>query len=140
MPIVGRGLLGRGDAELSILHVEDAASAFVAAAEGEATGLYHVTDHEPVTVADLFSAFAEKLGASEPRRVPGWLAKYLAGEDTVRLLTSPAPTTAEKFEREFDWRPKYPTYREGLDAVVQQWRTDGILAETPENNEWKAAA
>ncbi|WP_158055926.1 NAD-dependent epimerase/dehydratase family protein [Halorussus halophilus] len=140
LPIVGTGLLGRNDAELSILHVEDAARAFVAAAEGDATGLYHVVDDEPVTVANLFSEFADKLGAPEPRRVPGWLAKYLTGEHTVRLLTSPAPTSAEKFKRDFDWQPKYPTYREGVEAVVEQWNAEGTLTEPAESNEWKAAA
>ena len=137
LPIVGTGVLGRGDAELSVLHVDDAARAFVAAAEGEATGRYHVVDDDPVVVADLFSAFAERLGAPEPRRIPGWLAKYLADADTVRLLTSPAPTTAEKFRREFDWEPQYPTYREGLDAVIRRWTTDGTLVASGRGYDWR---
>jgi nucleoside-diphosphate-sugar epimerase len=128
MPIIGGGLLGRDDAELSLLHADDAASAFAAAAEGDANGLYHVVDEEPVAVADLMRAFADRLDAPEPRRIPGWLAKYLAGEDTVRLLTNSMPTSAEEFKQDFDWEPRYPTYREGLDAVVEQWVDDGTLA------------
>ena len=137
VPILGGGLLGRTDAELSVLHVDDAARAFAEAVEGDSVGLFHVVDDEPVTTADLFRAFADRLGAPTPRRVPGWLAKYLAGEATVRLLTSPMPTTAERFRRDFDWEPEYPTYREGLDAVVERWREDGTLRETADGYEWQ---
>jgi len=137
LPVVGRGLLGRRDAELSLLHADDAARAFATAVEGEATGLYHVVDDEPVAVADFFGALADRLDAPEPRRVPAWLAKRIADEDAVRLLTSPMPTAAERFKSEFGWEPRYPTYREGLDAVVERWLEEGTLAETEEGYEWR---
>ena len=140
LPVVGGGLLGRRDAELSVLHVDDAAAAFAEAVAGEATGRYHVVDEEPVTTADFLRAFADRLGAPEPRRVPGWLAKHLADENTVRMLTSPMPTSAETFRREFDWEPRYPTYREGLDAVVERWREKGTLRESADGDEWRGDA
>ncbi|WP_137287502.1 NAD-dependent epimerase/dehydratase family protein [Halorussus salinisoli] len=139
-PIIGRGLLGRKDAELSFLHVDDAATAFAEATTGEETGLYHVVDEEPVTVAAFFRGLADRLDAPDPRRVPAWVAKYLAGEATVRLLTNPMPTTAEKFRRDFAWKPRYPTYREGLDAVVRRWREEGWLRETGDGYEWSGEA
>lgn len=49
LPIIGGGLLGRRDATLSLLHVDDASRAYVAAIEGEPTGCFHVVDDEPVT-------------------------------------------------------------------------------------------
>ncbi|NHN58905.1 MULTISPECIES: NAD(P)-dependent oxidoreductase [Halorussus] len=140
MPILGGGLLGRKDAELSVLHVDDAARAFAEAVESDSVGLYHVVDEEHVTTADFIRAFADRLDAPEPRRVPVWLAKYLAGEATVRLLTSPMPTTAERFRRDFDWEPRYPTYREGLDAVVERWCGDGTVRETAAGYEWRGKA
>ncbi|WP_076427135.1 NAD-dependent epimerase/dehydratase family protein [Haladaptatus litoreus] len=70
-PILGGGLLGRQDATLSIVHVEDAARAFVAAAESDATGHWHVTDNRPVTLSTFLRRFAERLDAPEPRRIPG---------------------------------------------------------------------
>lgn len=42
LPVVGRGGLGRRDARLSFLHVDDAATAYAAAVEGEVTGTFHV--------------------------------------------------------------------------------------------------
>jgi hypothetical protein len=31
---------------------------------------------------------------------------------------------AVKFRTEFGWAPRYPSYREGLDQVVAQWKFD----------------
>jgi len=56
LPIVGGGLLGRQDAPLSVVHVDDAASAAIAAIDRETGGIYHIVDDEPVTGA----AFLER--------------------------------------------------------------------------------
>ncbi|WP_246998404.1 NAD-dependent epimerase/dehydratase family protein [Halosolutus gelatinilyticus] len=136
LPIVGGGPLGRRDAELSLLHADDAASAFVAAIDADATGLYHVVDDEPVTVADFFTAFAAKLGASTPRRIPGWLARFFVGQEQVNVLTKPFPTTADRFRQTVGWEPAYPTYREGLETIVPAWVEDGTVEDTGSGYEW----
>ncbi|WP_435359080.1 NAD-dependent epimerase/dehydratase family protein [Haloarchaeobius sp. DFWS5] len=125
LPIIGSGLLGRGDAELSPLHADDAARAFVAAVGGDATGLFHVVDDETVTAAKFFRAFADRLDAPTPHRIPSWLARPLAGRDSVRFFTRPMPTSNDRFRAAFDWAPELPTYREGLDRVVAQMIEEG---------------
>ncbi|WP_436933529.1 NAD-dependent epimerase/dehydratase family protein [Halovenus marina] len=129
LPIVGGGILGRQDAELSFVHADDAAAAFVAAVESDASGVYHVVGDEPVTGAEFFKSFADLLDEPEPSRIPAWLARFFVGSVAARLLTSPMPTTNEKAKRELDWDPAYPTYREGLKQVVETWESDGTLAE-----------
>ncbi|WP_049971762.1 NAD-dependent epimerase/dehydratase family protein [Haladaptatus cibarius] len=136
-PILGGGILGRKDATLSIVHVEDAARAFAAAAESSATGLWHVTDNRPVTLFEFLRTFADRLDAPEPRRIPGWLARPLVGKSSVRLLTNSAPTSNAKFRETFDWEPAYPTYREGLQDVVEAWREAGTLVKRPDGYEWR---
>lgn len=136
LPIVGRGLLGRKDAELSFLHADDAARAFVAALNTDATGIYHVFDGNPVTVADFFTVFAEKLDAPEPSRIPGWVARFFVGKVNANTLTTPMPTTNEKFQQEVSWEPQYPTYREGLEQVVRTWESDGTLRKAHGEYEW----
>ncbi len=128
LPVVGGGLLGRRDAELSFVHADDAAAAFVAAVEAGAEGRYHVVDDEPVTGAAFFRTFAELLDAPAPNRVPGWLARFFVGKVAATALTSPTPTTNAKARRALGWEPAYPTYREGLRQVVETWRSDGTLA------------
>jgi len=128
LPIVGGGLLGRRDAELSLIHADDAACAVAESVDAGVAGLYHVVDDEPVTVADYFKTFADLLDAPAPSRIPWWVARPFAGKDMVTFLTSPMPTTSEKFRRATDWEPDYPTYREGLRQIVATWEEDGTLA------------
>ncbi len=128
LPIVGSGLLGRGDAELSLIHADDAARAVAISVDESVAGRYHVVDDQPVTVAEYFQTFAELLDAPAPSRVPWWVARLLAGKDMVRFLTTSMPTSNEKFKRATDWEPEYPTYRDGLQQIVETWENDGTIA------------
>lgn len=136
LPVLGGGLLGRRDAELSFLHADDAALAFADAVEADATGLYHVVDDRPVAAAAFVAELADLLDAPEPSRLPGWLARFFVGTVTAEMLTSPMPTTSERFRAAVGWEPTYPTYREGLAQVVETWRNDGTLRETADGYEW----
>jgi nucleoside-diphosphate-sugar epimerase len=136
LPVIGGGLLGRRDAEFSVLHADDGARALATAVEAGKDGLWHVVDEEPVAVATLLERMAGMLESPSPRRVPGWLVRILADEQTARFMTSPMPTSNSKFSREFDWEPEYSTYRKGLEQVVQRWLADGTLRERDGGYEW----
>ncbi|WP_440991594.1 NAD-dependent epimerase/dehydratase family protein [Haloarchaeobius baliensis] len=125
LPIVANGLLGRDDAALSFVHVDDAASAFAAAVDGDATGTFHVVDDRPTTYATFLRTFAELLDAPTPRRVPAWLAGFAIDDNMRRLLTRPMPTSNDRFREAFDWEPAYPTVEEGLAQVVSRWQETG---------------
>jgi nucleoside-diphosphate-sugar epimerase len=125
LPIIAGGLLGRDDAALSFVHVDDAASAFAAAVDGDATGTFHVVDDDPTTYAEFLQRFAERLDAPSPRRVPGWLAAVAIDDNTRRLLTRPMPTSNDRFRQAFDWAPEHPTVEQGLDQVVSEWEQAG---------------
>lgn len=126
LPIPGAGLLGRQDAVVSPLHADDAASAFLAAVEAGGGGRWHVVDDHPVTYAALLRAFADRLGAPAPRRVPAWLLVPVLGRDTVRGFTRSAPTSNGRFRDATGWAPAYPSYREGIDQVVSTWESTGF--------------
>ena len=114
-------VMGGGDALWAMIHTDDAASAYVAAAEKPAGGVWHIVDNEPVPVRSFLNEFAARLGAPAPRRVPVWLARWLAGEQAVNYFTRSTRTTNARFRRDFGWTPKYPTYREGLDQIIAEW-------------------
>lgn len=139
LPIVGGGLLGRSDAAMSLVHVDDSARAFATAIDEGVTGLYHIVDEEPVTGADLFTDFADRLGAEEPSRIPGWLARFFVGKVNAKGFTSPFPTTNERFKQETGWEPAYPTYRDGLQQVVETWVNEGTLTETTDGYAWNGS-
>ena len=117
-------IIGRGDAVWAMIHTDDAASAYVAAAEKPRSGVWHVVDNEYVSVRTFLEEFAQRLGAPHPLRVPVWLARLLAGEMAVRYCATPMKTTNARFRHDFGWTPKYPTYREGLDQIVAAWNAE----------------
>lgn len=117
-------LIGGGRAVWSSIHSDDAASAFVAAAEAGKEGLWHVVDDEPAPLREVLLEFARQLGAPAPRRVPVWLARLAAGRDSVKFLNTSTRTTNSRFRRDVGWSPRFPTYREGLTQIVAEWRKD----------------
>lgn len=136
LPVVGDGLLGRGDVTFSFLHVDDAARGFATALDHELTGLYHLVDDASTTTAAFFRQFADLLDVPEPRRLPWWLVRPVLGEVTTNLLRTSMPTTNRRFEQATGWQPKYPTHEDGLKQVVETWRNDGTLEETEEGHVW----
>jgi len=136
LPVVGGGALGRRDAELSWLHADDAARAFAAAVDAEASGLFHVVDDRPATAAEFLGELADRVDASAPRRIPAWLARAFVGAENATLLSQPMPTTAEQFRSATGWEPVHPTYREGLRQVVEAWKRDGTIREAADGYEW----
>lgn len=128
-----RGLLGRrlpvvgaGCAVSANLHAEDAAAAFVAAAESGRAGLWHVTDDEPLTVREMLLEFARRLGAPAPRRVPLWLARLFVPKGVLEFFTRSTRTSNRLFREEAGWAPRFPSFRAGLGDVIETWRTEGF--------------
>src|SRR4029077_13578052 len=117
-------IIGSGEAVWAMIHTEDAASAYVAVAEKPLSVVWHIVDNELVEVRAFLKEFAARLGAPAPRRVPVWLARWLAGEQAAEYFTWSTRTTNARFRRDFGWTPRYPTYREGLDQIVAAWNAD----------------
>lgn len=136
LPIVANGLLGRRDATLSFIHVDDVATAYADAIEGRDSGIFHIVDDEPATYARFVEGFAERLQAPSPRRIPAWLAKLFLNDNLIRLLTKPMPTDHERFSEAFGWKPEYPTIETGLDHVVDTWEQKGVIRERGDGYEW----
>jgi nucleoside-diphosphate-sugar epimerase len=78
-------------------------------------------------VAQLLNGLARRLDARPPRRVTPWLARLLAGSNTVELLTTDMRTSNERFKNETGWTPRYPSIEEGLDQVVDAWLREGFV-------------
>ncbi len=107
-------IVGDGNGVWSLVHVEDAAAATVAAVERGEPGIYNVTDDEPAPVREWLPVFAEAIGAKPPRRVPAWLGRLAAGELAVMMMTAIRGASNAKAKRELGWAPRYPSWREGF--------------------------
>jgi nucleoside-diphosphate-sugar epimerase len=108
-PVVGDGL-----GVWSWLHVDDAASAAVAALERGSPGVYNITDDDPAPVADWLPYLAESVGANPPMRVPRWLGRLMAGAVPVRWMTEGRGSSNAKAKRDLDWQPVWPSWRQGF--------------------------
>jgi nucleoside-diphosphate-sugar epimerase len=102
----GQIALGPGDgAWLNLCHLDDAVSAVLAGlARGEAGGVYHATDAEPVRRRDLVSWVSSRLGIAPPRQAAGARPPSLADR---RIL-------ADRTRAALGLELRYPSYREGL--------------------------
>jgi nucleoside-diphosphate-sugar epimerase len=107
-------VVGGGSGIWSFVHVDDAASATVAAVEYGAPGIYNIVDDEPAPVREWLPYLAERLGAKPPRRVPAWLARFAVGEVGVSLMTQVRGSSNAKARRELGWEPRFPSWREGF--------------------------
>jgi nucleoside-diphosphate-sugar epimerase len=109
MPIVGDG-----GGIVSLVHIDDVATATVAAIEGHATGIYNIVDDEPAPVREWLPVLAHELGAKPPRRMPKWVARMVGGEAMVVMMTELPGASNAKAKRELGWQLRYPTWREGF--------------------------
>jgi nucleoside-diphosphate-sugar epimerase len=107
-------VVGKGSGTFSFVHVEDAASATVAALERGASGTYNVVDDEPAPGHEWTPAFAAEIGAKKPFRVPVWLARLVAGAGAVSMATELRGAANAKAKRELGWQPSYPSWRQGF--------------------------
>jgi nucleoside-diphosphate-sugar epimerase len=110
-------LVGDGSGYFSWVHLDDAASATVLAIEQKANGLFNIVDDEPAQARDWLPYMAELVGAKKPRRVPGWLARLLAG-DMIMVMTQRRGFSNARAKRELGWTPRYSSWRKGFREVL----------------------
>ncbi len=114
-------LIGDGGGWWSFVHVEDAASATVAAVEhGKPGRIYNIVDDEPAQVREWLPVLAGTLGAKSPFHVPAWIGRLLAGEHMVSMMTQVRAGSNAKAGRELGWRPAYSSWRDGFAMVARQ--------------------
>ncbi|QKW08235.1 NAD(P)-dependent oxidoreductase [Streptomyces sp. NA04227] len=107
-------LVGDAAGYSSWIHLDDAARATLLAVEQRATGVFNIVDDEPAPAAEWLPHLARCAGAKPPRRVPVWLARLLAGEMAVKMMTEGRGFSNAKAKRELGWELRYPSWREGF--------------------------
>jgi 2-alkyl-3-oxoalkanoate reductase len=107
-------IVGAGTGVTSFLHIDDAATATLAAIERRTPGVYNIVDDDPAPVAEWLPALAAAIGAQPPRRVPTWVARLLVGEHGVVMMTDVRGASNAKAKRDLGWQPEYPSWRDGF--------------------------
>ncbi|WP_455353204.1 NAD-dependent epimerase/dehydratase family protein [Streptomyces sp. SYSU K217416] len=107
-------LVGGSTGYSSWVHLDDAASATVLAVEQHARGVFNIVDDEPAPAREWLPYLAACAGAKPPIRVPKWLARLLAGEVAVTMMTEGRGFSNAKAKRELGWELRYPSWRQGF--------------------------
>jgi nucleoside-diphosphate-sugar epimerase len=110
-------VVGDGANFVSSLHVGDAATALVAALHAP-TGVYNVTDDEPVTAERYTSSLASLMGSPAPRRIPRSAARMALGK-AATLLTTSQRVSNRHFRETTGWAPRFASVIDGWPDVIE---------------------
>ncbi len=108
---------GDGSGLFGFVHVDDAASATVAALEGPA-GVFNVVDDCPAPSSEWMPFAARLLGAKPPHRVPASVARVAAGSFLTYLMCDQPAVSNRRARSELGWVPQYPDWHEGLRTAL----------------------
>ena len=107
-------IVGGGGGVWSWVHLDDAATATVAAVERGRRGVYNIVDDEPAKVSEWLPYLAEVVRAKPPMRVPAWLGRLAAGEVVVQWMTDGRGAANAKAKRMLEWQPAWASWRDGF--------------------------
>jgi 2-alkyl-3-oxoalkanoate reductase len=107
-------IVGQGTGIWSFVHVDDAATATLAALTHAKRGIYNIVDDDPAPVSDWLPFLAQCTGAKPPLSVPSIAARMLIGDHAVSLMNDVRGVSNAKARRELDWTPKWTSWRTGF--------------------------
>jgi nucleoside-diphosphate-sugar epimerase len=101
----------------SRIHVDDIASGVAAAlARPQRAGVFNLCDDEPAPASDVTAFAAHLLGAAPPPEAPLDLDRL--SPMARRFWSENRRVANARAKAALGWRPRYPTYREGLAAIA----------------------
>jgi nucleoside-diphosphate-sugar epimerase len=112
-------IIGNGDGIWSWLHIEDAATATVAAVEQGHPGIYLLADDEPSPVREWLPAFSRSVGAPPPPRMSVEDALEARGPDAVYYGTRMRGASNAKAKRDLNFRPRPLEWIAGTASQLQ---------------------
>jgi nucleoside-diphosphate-sugar epimerase len=111
----------------SRIHVEDLAAGLEASiAHPRAAGVYNLCDDEPASAAEVTAYAASLLGIEPPPEEPFDPARLSAAAQ--RFYAECKRVSNARAKAELGWRPAYPSYREGLEAILKHERSGAGLS------------
>lgn len=118
----GRGMvIGKGDNCIPNVHANDAASAILKAIEKLPIGeKFIIADDTPVTQKDFTTYMSELMNKKPPGHIPAFLIKLVLGKDFYEIIRMDCKVSNAKAKRLLDWKPEYPSYKEGLAATIKE--------------------
>jgi 2-alkyl-3-oxoalkanoate reductase len=114
-------VIGRGDNCIPNIHASDAALAIIKAIEKLPVGeKFIIADDTPVTQKDFTCYMAAVMNKKPPGHIPAWIIRLLLGKDFYEIIRMNCVVSNAKAKRVLDWKPLYPSYKEGLEATINE--------------------
>jgi nucleoside-diphosphate-sugar epimerase len=111
-------IVGAGAGVFSFVHVDDAASATVAALAHSGPAIYNVVDDEPAAISEWLPVYTRAVGAPAPWRVPAWVGRLAAGPVAVEMMNELRGASNARIKRELGWQPKHSSWRQGFEQAL----------------------
>jgi nucleoside-diphosphate-sugar epimerase len=111
-------IVGAGSGVFSFLHVDDAASATVAALGREGPATYNVVDDDPAPIHEWAPVYARAVDAPKPWHAPAWVGRLAAGRIAVEMMQELRGASNARIKRELGWEPTYASWREGFQTAL----------------------
>ncbi|MBU6420115.1 MAG: SDR family oxidoreductase [Proteobacteria bacterium] len=108
------------------IHREDIAQAVLAALGQNATGIFNFSDDEPATPSDVVCEAARLLGIVPPPPVPYEQISKTMSPMALSFWSENRKVAAEKTKSHLGIAWRYPTYREGLAAILAEERASDM--------------
>jgi len=114
-------VIGSGQNYIPRIHVKDCASAYVKALDKLPIGeRFIIADDSPCTVREFADFMAECMDVPKPRSVPRFIIRVVVGKLVCETITMNCRVSNAKAKMHLDWELIYPTYRDGLPAVIAE--------------------
>ncbi len=116
-------IIGKGDNYIPNIHAEDAAGAIVKAIQKQPLGeKFIIADDTPVTQKDFNNFMAELMNRKRPAHIPSFIIRLVLGKDFMEIVKMNCKVTNEKAKKILGWKPKYPSYKEGLKITLAEMK------------------
>jgi 2-alkyl-3-oxoalkanoate reductase len=116
-------IIGKGNNYIPNIHAADAASAIIKVIEKVPIGeKFIIADDTPVTQGDFTTYMAELMGKKAPGHIPSFIIKFVLGKDFHSVISMNCTVSNEKAKKILDWKPIYPSYKEGLRDTLKDMK------------------
>jgi len=115
-------LIGRARNYFSSIHLDDAATATVAALRAP-SGVFNVADNNPLPLRDYLASIARAIDAPPMRRLPAFLGSAVMGE-TWPCLRRSQRVSSQRLRGATGWAPSTSDARQGWQAIGLQWASE----------------
>ncbi|HYL34642.1 MAG TPA: NAD(P)-dependent oxidoreductase [Bryobacteraceae bacterium] len=107
-------VFGPSDSYRSVIWIQDAASAVVAALQHAASGAFDIVDDEPPTNQTWMDNLAAAVGRKRLHRLPQWVVRRAVGPELSDILSRSRRVSNCLFKDATGWRPGVSSVRDGL--------------------------